>query len=404
MFKYLRVLDSPSKKAFLSLIILALCEQTIFIYPVAVVSHIGPLTSIAPYIIPIAYVLLTIMSMRNDVTKCMPPGAFLIPFIFVLAIIISIIIYPQNEKYIVKNINQIWLIVPYFLIGLCFRADKLTMETLGIWCCVGVLLTSFYRLFFASAETFEENTYNMDASYSALASILITINYAFDSKKIFPIACSLVGVFFTLSMGTRGPILIELVFIFICVFLYLNISKGVKIGLALVAVALAIMMLNSTIYLGLLTWLADVLGDLGFSTRIIDLALEEQMIEYTSGRSEIYTDLWPRLLERPLTGYGVYGEWALGYASAHNMYLETLYHYGIPLGGLILLIYIITVIRGYINASNIYEIGWLTIWSCYVFVRGVFGGSFLRFSVFLLWGFSIALVYRRHHHLKTSFL
>ena len=403
MFKYLRVLDSQSKKAFISLLILAFCEQTIFIYPVVVVSHIGPLEFIAPFIIPMAYIILTLMSLGKDVTKGIPARALIIPFFFVLAILITILIYPQNEKYIVKNLDQIWLILPYFLIGLCFRADKLTMDTLGIWCCVGVLLTAFYRLSYASADTFEENDYNMDASYSALASILITINYAFDSKKLFPIACSLVGFFFTLSMGTRGPILIELVFIFICVFLYLKISKGFKIGLAVVAVALLSILLNSTIYLGLLAWLADFLGNLGFSTRIIDFAIEDQMIEYTSGRSDIYADLWPRLLERPLSGYGVYGEWTLGYASAHNMYLETLYHYGIPLGSLILLIYVITVLRGYLNASNIYEIGWLTIWTCYVFVRGVFGGSFLRFSVFLLWGFCIALIYRRHHHLKTSF-
>ena len=405
MFKYLRVLESPSKKAFLSLIILALCEQTIFIYPIAIISHIGPLELIAPFIIPLAYVILTFMSMGDDITNGITTKPLLILWFFILAILVTIIIYPQNEKYIVKNLNQIWLIIPYFLIGLCFRADKLTMDTLGKWCCFGVLLTAFYRLSFASAETFEENDYNMDASYSALASILIAINYAFNSKKLLPIACSLIGFFFTLSMGTRGPIIIELVFTFVCVLLYLNISKKGKVGLAVVVAVIALLlslMSDSDFYLDLLIWVADFLGNLGFSTRIVDFALTDEMITYTSGRSDIYADLWPRLLERPLVGYGVYGEWPLGYASAHNMYLETLYHYGIPLGGLILLIYIITVIRGYRNASNIYEIGWLTIWSCYVFVRGFFGGSFLRFSVFLLWGFSIALVFRRHHHLNSS--
>lgn len=403
MVRYLRELKSPSQKAFLSLVILALCEQTIFVYPVVVLSHIGPLQDISKLIIPIAYVVLTAMSLNKKVTSGIPGSALLIPLFFFAAIIFTILVYPQNEKYIIDNLNQIWLILPYFLIGLCFKADKLTMDTLGIWCCIGVILTSFYRLSY-STKTFETNTYNMDASYTALASILIVINYAFDSNKIFPILCAFLGLFYTLSMGTRGPIVIELVFIFVSLFIHLDLSKGFKYTLAILAGLLIALFLNSSAYIVFLTELSDFLGGLGFSTRIVDIALEDQMLEYTSGRSDIYADLWPRLLERPLQGFGVYGEWTLGYASAHNMYLETLYHYGIPLGVLILISYIITTIRAYLNAPNHYVISWLTIWGCYVFVRGFFGGSFLRFSVFLLWGFCIAVNYRHRYHLNNSYL
>ena len=111
------------------------------------------------------------------------------------------------------------------------------------------------------------------------------------------------------------------------------------------------------------------------------------MISYTSGRDEIYSVLLEYLRQRPFTGYGVYGEYTLGYAAgAHNAYLQIVFNFGCILGGALLLVYIIVFIKGLMCSKGKFSQNWIIVFGCIVFIRSIFGGSYFNYAVFFLLG------------------
>ena len=381
-----RTITEPNY-AFMALVILAICQQTIFLYPVVIVRHIGPLEALSYMIFPMAYLFLAFYAFREPVTQMVRTRDSFIILFFLIMILLTIAFYPENTEYLIKGlIYDIWLTVPFFYIGLCFKTDEDNMDMLARFCCLGIVLDSAYRMMTQSSS---DSDYNMEASYELLLSSLIVINYAFRSGKLIPVCCSLLAVFYHFSMGTRGP----LVILFVCIlvhFIYF-LKKHPKLRWVVIIALIVVAVMIASVVMTMLEQIQAIFDNWGLSTRVFDMILsdEEDSLANTTGRSSIYEDLLKRLEDRPFLGYGVYGEWKFGYASAHNMYIEALFHYGWVLGSLMIVSYVLTTIMAYLRSTDLLSRQFLIILSCYVFVRGVFGGTYLSFGVFFLLGFCI---------------
>lgn len=394
-------LPTRIEKCLLLLTIVLICEQTLFIYPIVVIKSIFPILGICAF--PIIYLYLFCGSLSYNTYRWVRIEDFFIILFFTLAILITCIIYPNNAPFIFERLDIILQSVPFFILGLCMSINQYSLDVLSKWCCLGVIVSAVYRLIFQDFSEAATRGYNMDAAYVLLLNTLIVIDFAIRTKRIVPILCSVVAIFYTLSMGTRGPIVIILSFILVKIYTqsFNSIKQSRKI-LNITAVTIILLLFFSTnLFPKTLIFLQGILDGLGFSTRILDFAISNEMISATSGRDDIVADLLNRLQYSPLLGYGVYGEWPLGYYSAHNIYIEICYHFGYPIGILLILLYIICVIKAYRKTDSISQ-SWILILSCFVFIRGFFGGSYLSFGVFLLLGYCLQIIRKKHRSLKYS--
>ena len=335
--------------AFLAMAIIALCQKTLFIYPVAIISHIGPLSFLSQVIFPATYLILTIIAIRGkSVTGYIRiSDIFLIAF-FAVYVAVSTTLDPLQSQAILEYLpSEILPCIPFLFLGLCLRIDSTSMDALGKWSCLAVIMTSVYRIFYQVPDEEWETNYNMGAAYALLPNILISISYTFQAKKkLLPLICSVVGIFYLFAMGTRGPIVIALTLFLICFLMSGTSQKNWKIVFSVLLGGLVVWVATSPALLYILTWLGDILTSMGLSTRAIEFGVSGEFISNTTGRDDI-TDTLLRQLDRlPLLGYGVLGENRFHILSAHNLYLQAIFNYGYFFGGLILLF-----LQGFLSRS-----------------------------------------------------
>lgn len=372
------------------LALLAICENNIVRYFILVLSMIPGISYLSSYIVPAAYVLLVVTCFQKYKIKLHLKECGLFLFI-VFAIVFTCIIYPENTKYIFDKTNFWQTIFPclrYFVVGLIFVADKDLMHLLGKASCIGILIESAFVIIYMVPRGLLTND-EMSRAYQLLPNVLFALYYAFDTKKIFAWACSLVGIAYTFAMGTRGPVIILLAY-FILKYLQVSSSKiWVKALLTGIVVGIGTLFFSTNGYIAVLKFLKVRLGAVGLSTRVIDLAINGTVISHMAGRDELYELGLQKIHERPLLGYGVYGEWPWIGWNIHNMYLEILIHFGVVIGLLVFIWIIITIAKGYFGNKNAYAKDFIMLWVIFVFVRGLFGGSYLQFGMAILIGFCI---------------
>ncbi len=366
------------------LVLLAFCEKNIVRYAILVFSMLPGIGFLSDLILPTLYVTLILFCMTRKTRVGL--AELIVPAFVISAILVTCAIYPENAKFITKP-SQFWnTIFPclrWFIVGLVVIPDKAMMELLGKVSCLSVLAeVAFLFLYMIPNGLIVSD--DMNRAYQLLPNILLVFNYAFNSKKIIPWLISVGGLIYLLSLGTRGPFLILLIFVVIKLLQAGTVSSG-KRGLLVLGVAIfGGLLSNQKLYTSFLESISRWLNQMGVSARIIDSMIEGTLISNTTGRDDLYDLALQKISERPILGYGVYGEWPWIQWNIHNMYLEILIHFGVVLGSALLIWAILLVARSYFQNQNRDAKDLILIFICFVFVRGFFGGSYLTFSTFFL--------------------
>lgn len=399
MFEFLKNIRKKDN-LFLALLILVFCERTVIIFPVAVIKHF---TILGELIIPFLYLFLISTSCIGQKRgRWIRGGDVAFCAILVFAILLTFLIYPNTTDFLLEGIvNDIWMCIPFFLLGLIINIDENTDEVLSKWCCLGILLTTYYEMSYTSGSALDERGYSMTASYNLLLNGVIVANYAVRTRKIIPIVCTIVAIAYELLMGTRGPVVILVVAIAASIIVH-TVGKW-RYVLVIGSVAL-FFLIQSEWFWDVQLGMRSLTEDAGFSTRVFDWFLEDDLTEHNSGRSDIYKVLLQKLSERPILGYGIYGEWPMGFRSAHNMYLEIVFHWGWFIGSILIVCYVAIILKAFRSTNNRVVLGWLSAWSAFVFVRGIFGGMYLSFYVFFLLGFSLQIIRSSYNNKQLSYV
>jgi len=375
------------------LVLLAVTERSIFRYMMLALTMVTGIEGIGVFVMHVAYVVLIAMCMKRG--SKFRFGDVLILLFVVLSILLTWLIYPDNiEKYMFGE-GQFWPTVfplfRFFIVGLFLIPREETVDLMGKVSCLAVIAETMFVLLILRGSD-QQNTDDMSRAYFALMNVLFAINYAFDRKKLFGIACAAIGILFLLSMGSRGPIMIVLAFIAAKIF---QSSTKKRRGYIVVIALLFIMwFVNSEYYGAFLLLLREIISSLGFSTRIIDFAVEGETLTYYSERDEIFAIVWKKIQENPIMGYGVYGEWQFVRWFAHNTYLEILCHFGVILGGFIILWLLFITAKSFFMTKIQPVRSLVLLFACQFFVRGIFGGSLFSFEAFLLIGFCMQIMHK----------
>lgn len=371
------------------LILLAFCEKNIVRYALYAFSMIPVIGVLSDYLLASLYILLILMCINRRTSFGF--AELIVPTFVITAIAFTCIVYPENTQYIMDH-NNFWnTIFPclrWFIVGLIVIPDKELMALLGKASCIAIVLEVVYLLFYMIPNGLVSND-DMSRAYQLLPNIMIAFSYAINSKKIAVWIASIIGLLYLLSLGTRGAFLILLAYV-VLKFVITGVARARSkvafvLGVSLVGALISI----PGVYISMLNGLHTLLSRIGLSTRIIDYMIEGTTISYTSGREDLYEVAFQKIAESPLLGYGVYGEWQWFNWNVHNMYLELWLHFGILLGSFLLIWSAWLVGKAYLKTNNTYAKDIILIFSCFVFLRGFFGGSYLMFGVFFLIGFCI---------------
>ena len=401
-------LKITSDKLFALLIGVMFCHYTLFDYFVVIIGKLPVISILKNFFFPILYSLLAILSLKSSRFKWIRVTDIEIILFVSISIFLSIVFYPQNAQYISSALwTDILPCIPFFLIGLCMNLDEDAYKTVSLMSCLAILVNTLYVIYFLDSGRVlggsHGEDYSMHRAYLLLPNILIAIDYFFKSRKLFPAICCVVGIIYTFAMGTRGPVVVLAVFIIVCIWRYINLPTSKK-TILLIGVGLVVLIFFlSPLYMQALLGMRDFLINSGVSTRVVDYLIDGEMISQTTGRTDIYVDLLKKLSERPFLGYGVYGEYSIGYlAGAHNIYLQIVFQFGYPLGIILLISYISIFINAFMKTKGSLTQRWIVLFGCLVFVSGIFGGNWLDYTVFFLLGFCLKSLREAKYKRKTN--
>lgn len=370
------------------LMLLAITEKNIFRYIMLVLSMVSGIEGIGEVVLHSAYVVLILL--------CIKKGSHLrgwdigIMMFVALSIVVTWILYPDNiEKYMFGK-GQFWPVVfplfRYFIVGLFLIPNDETVSLMGKVSCLAILVESVFVFFFLRGSDLQVND-DMSRSYFILLSVLLVLNYAFDKKTITGIVFSILGLLFLSSMGARGPVVISLAFSATKI-IQSSMNKGHGY-IAVIAMLILIWFVNSDYWNALLFFVRDIIDSLGLSTRVIDLAIRDETFTYYSERDEIAQTVMSKIKERPLTGWGVYGEWQFTGWNAHNIYLEMLDHYGILVGGLLIIWILFINVEAFLTTKATSVRGLVLLFACFALIKGIFSGGFLSYYTFIMIGYCL---------------
>ena len=370
------------------LLLLAITEKNIFRYFMLVLNFATGMEEVGIFVLHASYIILIALCLKRG--SRFKGNDWLIMALVVMAILITWITYPANIEQYMFGEEQFWATVfplfRYFIVGLFLIPNKETLDLIGKVSCIAILVESMFVYFVLVGSDMQKND-DMSRAYFILLNVLLAVNYAIKKRTLFGIVCSVIGILFLASMGTRGPVIITLSFIAAII-----IQSSMKKGHGYIAVVISFLLIwfvNSEYWIEFLLFVRDILETIGLSTRVIDFVIQGETLTYYSERDEIAQDVIKLIKEKPFLGWGVYGEWQFVGWSAHNMYLELFCHYGVVIGGVIILWMLFINMKAYFSSKVPQIRSLVLLLACFTMVRGFFGGGFLTFPTFFMIGYCL---------------
>ena len=134
---------------------------------------------------------------------------------------------------------------------------------------------------------------------------------------------------------------------------------------------------------------------LGMSTRVLDRLAAGDFLE-SAGRDYLAERLLQAIEDKMILGYGLGGDMVLVNSYSHNLVIELCISFGAIVGGLLLLVVIFLLIKGWLGAKEKNEKILLLALMCTGFLKLFISSSFmLEGMLFLLLGVSIRLMRKR---------
>ncbi len=257
-----------------------------------------------------------------------------------------------------------------YLILRLFR-DKKKLITAIIYCCrlnilwylylyAGYLRRGFWPTYDAAGNVIKVQ-YNLNYGYQVVFCFILYILLYLFNKQIIDLILSVISIYLVLSCGSRGS-LICIAVATVLVILFLLKTTAVNtlkfyglIGLTIVTAVFAGPGLSM-----LFTYLAKVFDKYGISSRTLRMFIKGKM-DNTSGRDVIYQVARDMIRQKPITGYGFFGDRyrlrkIVYFGYPHNVVLEIMIQFGVIIGTLFLAIVLYKAFRMLIKNN---DAGWM---------------------------------------------
>lgn len=228
-----------------------------------------------------------------------------------------------------------------------------------------------------------ETSYNMTLGYMMVFSALILLSQFTVDNKIYNIIIAVLLGTFILFIGSRGPFICIVAFFLIELLLSERYGKRKKAAIMILSIiALSVLWTNldKTVLV-----VYQISRNLGFESRSIFLLMQGEAITHDSGRGAITGQYIQLIKNKPILGYGVMGQWIREGMYPHNIVLEFLMSFGIPLGMLLIGAIVAILTRAVKQKNNLYYNAMVILFTSYCFHLLV-SGTFLK-----VWQFFVCI-------------
>lgn len=380
------------KFMFRLLVLVFWSQRTILKFATEFLERLPFFSRFSGYIVPFLFISLFLLSWPHIIRQVRIPDMLFVLSI-VLVVVMTLLIYPDSSSYINVELWRIFgLAVPLYFVGVIYDHEE-TKRDLFWASLIGVVAMFLYQIYFLGTGR-ELQTDSMSASYNTLPSIMYLIYWAITNKGIKNWLIALAASSMAFVFGTRGPIFSILVFLAIgIIYRVLKIENAVVKVLVVLTISIAVVYIVSGDTLIILAmYLSKKFGEIGFSTRIFDFFIEEQLAE-SEGRDVLIKAVWLAIKQNPFWGYGFMGDRSIISPYVHNIVLEYLCSYGVFIGSFIT---VLTVTVPFVAVTRTRETNnsWMLVMlMCMVLVKLMLSGSYVYEPYFyLLIGFSIGVI------------
>ena len=258
---------------------------------------------------------------------------------------------------------------------------------------IGFLLVYMVTGYTKISTVYTDNIDYLGFAYYAIPALLFIINYFFETKSKISMAFVALGILYLAICGTRGPVLCTFIYLFYCVMRdWKRGSVKRKLIILLLILIGFIILLNMR---SIALYLYPIFKRNGFSTRFFLFFLKDLDITDLTGRDSMRKTVLENINSNFLLGSGIMGDRVLfgggdqGYS--HNLILEVLNSFGVPLGVLLLCSLFLLIIISYVKTkSRIYK-EFIIIYTVAAIVKLLFSASFMQeSSLFILIGICFA--------------
>jgi hypothetical protein len=302
-------------------------------------------------------------------------------FVSFILFLVNLLLHFDNRVYI--EIYEIWNLVVYLLIMLALGAAITNFNDLYeriarvYWIAIIAAAVHLYFGINSDASTWMSD---MTSGYALLPVALFAIDYAFHKRIawIWAIAAFIISFL----LGSRGPVLLILVFLTISLLRY---SNNLKKKMMLIAVIAAVtVFISSGYFIDYLTNLSATLEN--NNIRVASLIKILEYSDFSNGRNVIYTQIYNAIWESPVLGSGVFYDRSIS-AYAHNIFLELWLDFGVVIGTAIigwLVVHVVRLIRRCTVTQNANGLAMVLLIICTIFGELMFSSSYLREPLFFV--------------------
>lgn len=331
--------------------------------------------------------------------------------IYIMLIVIyglQYVLYPDVSKWLNAFFpSTVFLVFPFVLFGASFCEINLEMNALSSISKFIIAFMLAKYLFYTSTVVIDEQIFS---AYRVLPHVMCVSLMVLEKKRMSDFIFAIVGIFLLIVFAARGPILLYV--LYLAYNLYC-IGIASRLILLLCAIAAWIFLETDFGYM-IIKVMANTMGGNGFSTRIFDMLLSNQ-ITYDNGRKFIQRQVMVYVNKHPKTGNGWFSDrMATSFSGkevikhgvraryAHNIFLEFWCDYGYLIGSILLIIVVLLFIYAYRQLMDTQrKIFLILLFSS--FFKLVMSGSYLEQNEFwLLLGISITVCHSSVQRIKAK--
>lgn len=264
---------------------------------------------------------------------------FILSYVFFACLFLFSALFNPETIEILPNI-AFW----FFIISLPTAQYYLAIRDKAIFLNM-LILSGYYQMFLGLAifisMILTTPRYDMVFSYLILVPmVVLTYKQIFIKFRMSDVALIILAFIAVVSVGARGPIVAYFIYLMLLFVNYL-IKNRLK------AKSLAWILLSTTVIFSIvlnfnffIKQLNDLLVKNDVRSRTIYLLLSDT-VDFSTGRSEIFSDTIDNIFLNPIFGHGIGGDRVfLNGTHPHNIFLEIIAQFGIILGGVFSLILI----------------------------------------------------------------
>lgn len=253
----------------------------------------------------------------------------------VFLLVFTMVFFPDNTPFVTSQGLRFFLpvVLPSFLCLTVVYDFSVIEKTLYVVSWLTMALVTLYIFGIFSGIVVVES-YNMALSFACVLPFVVFYSH----RMYYDYIVCLVLFVLVVAIGARGAALCMAGYVVFDMFQNRNKRRYVVLTIIIVFI----------VYLPLLN---DWLYSIGISSRTLSMLFEGN-IASDSGRSTIREFFINQLYEHPYLGLGLFGDRLYGESYCHNLILEVLIDFGIPLGGILLVIGLIKLISLFLRSDS----------------------------------------------------